>query len=111
MGIAEDVVQLVAEAAGIDASTIRSDSELWTDLHIGGDDMLELFLNLQKKFGMNLDGLDLSTYSPSEDDALVTQVSEWFATRLHLARRQRYTSMRVADLISAAQSGSWSGRR
>ena len=111
MAIHEDVTAMVAEAAGVDASTIGLEIELWYDLRLGGDDMLNLFLHFQKTFGVNLDGLDLSTYSPNEDDVLLTQCTEWVRKRLHLNSKQRYKSLRVSDLLVAAESRSWSKDR
>jgi hypothetical protein len=110
MAIQEDVTAMVAEASGVDASTIGLEIELWYDLRLGGDDMLNLFLHFHKTFGVNLDGLDLSTYSPNEDDVLLVQSAEWLKKRLHLKPKQRYKSLRVSDLIAAAESGSWSKR-
>ena len=69
----DQIIAIVAEAAGVDDSAINVESEMWRDLHIGGDDMLELFLRLQEQFWVNLDGLDLKNFCPNEDDALLTQ--------------------------------------
>jgi Protein of unknown function (DUF1493) len=108
MAIHEDVTAMVAEAAGVGASTIDLEVELWYDLRLGGDDMLNLFVRFQKTFGVNLDGLDLSTYAPNEDDVLLAQSTEWLRKRLCLKTEQRYKSLKVSDLIAAAESGSWS---
>ena len=101
---------MVAEAAGVDASAINGESELWRDLHIGGDDMLELFLRLQKQFGVNLDGLDLKNFCPNEDDVLLTQITEWVRKNVGLRPEMRYTSMKVSDLIASVESKNWSDR-
>ncbi|MGA9901640.1 MAG: DUF1493 family protein [Terriglobales bacterium] len=108
MAIREDVAAMVAEAAGVDASAIGLEIELWYDLRLGGDDMLNLFLNLQKTFSVNLDGLHLPTYCPNEDDVLPEQSAECMRKRLRLNRKKRYESLRVSDLVAAAESGSWS---
>jgi acyl carrier protein len=111
MSVAEQIVKLVAETAGVPVSTVSAETELWRDLRVGGDDMLELFLRIQSEFSVNLDGLDLKTYSPDEDDALLTQGSEWIRKKLHLHPDSRYASMKVADLIAAVESKSWSKRK
>ncbi len=110
MSVTEQIVKLVAETAGVEISNVSADKELWRDLRIGGDDMLELFLRIQREFGVNLDGLDLKTYSPNKDDVLPTQASEWLRNKFHLRPESRYASMKVADLISAVEARSWSNR-
>ena len=94
----------------MDVSAINGQSELWRDLHIGGDDMLELFLTLQEQFGVNLDGLDLKNICPNEDDVLLAQITEWVRKKVGLSPEMRYTSMKVGDLIAAVESKSWSDR-
>jgi hypothetical protein len=108
MAIRDDVAAMVADAAGVDTSALGLEIELWYDLRLGGDDMLNLFLIFQKTFGVNLDGLDLSTYCPNEDDVLLEQSAEWLRKRLRLNSKKRYESLRVSDLVAAAESGSWS---
>jgi len=106
----DQIIAMVADAAGVDVSAINGQSELWRDLHIGGDDMLELFLTLQEQFGVNLDGLDLKNICPNEDDVLLAQITEWVRKKVGLSPEMRYTSMKVGDLIAAVESKSWSDR-
>jgi len=106
----DQIVEIVAEAAGGDGSSINGETELWRDLHIGGDDMSELFVRLQKEFGVNLDGLDLKNFCPNENDVLLAQVTEWLRKKVGLGRGRHYSSMKVVDLISAVESKSWSDR-
>jgi len=108
MSIAEEVVQMIREAANVDAAELRPDTQLWRDLRIGGDDMLELFLKLQKRYGVNLDGLHLPTYSPNEDDVITEQIAKWTRKKLHIAPSDRYKSLTVADLIAVAERKNWS---
>ena len=110
MSIADQIGKLVADTAGVEASKVTAESELWRDLRIGGDDMLELFLRIQREFGVNLEGLDLKTYSPNEDDVLPTQATEWLRNKFHLRPESRYASMKVADLIAAVESKNWTSR-
>jgi len=110
MGTRDQIVEMAAVAAGVDGSSINGETELWRDLHIGGDDMSELFLRLQEEFGVNLDGLDLNNFCPNENDVLLAQVTEWLRKRVGLGRELHYASMKVVDLIAAVESKSWSDR-
>jgi Protein of unknown function (DUF1493) len=110
VSVADEVIDSVAMAAGLDPSVIFLYSDLWRDLRIGGDDMLELFLDLQKKYNLNLDRLHLPTYSPNEDDVLTEQIADWVSNKLHLRRSGNYKSLTVADLIAVVERKSWSGQ-
>jgi acyl carrier protein len=107
VSVADEVIELVARAAGVDPAVIFLHSELWSDLRLGGDDMLELFLDLQKKYDLNLDGLHLPTYSPDEDDVLIEQIADWVKKKLHVPPSSNYKTLTVADLIAVVERKSW----
>jgi putative transposase len=78
MSVTDEVRKMVADAAGVDSSKVNERTELWRDLRIGGDDMLELFLELQNRFRVDLSGVDLRSYSPNEDDVVTGSESRSF---------------------------------
>ena len=107
MDITTDILALVADAAAVRASAISPSTEIWNDLRIGGDDLDELLLAFQKKFGVNLDGVDIRIYAPDEAGVILFNAWDWLAPKLNL-KKAKFPSLTIADLIRAAQTRAWS---
>ncbi len=110
MELTDEVVQLVANVSGVRPSEITPVTEIWNDLRIGGDDLDELLLSFQQRFGVEMQGVDLRIYAPDELGTSLCIAWDWVAPKLHL-KKATFPSLTVADLIAAAQSKTWTTRR
>jgi hypothetical protein len=64
--IANEVTEFIAGEAGVPVGAITAETRLWHDLHLCGDDAVEVFARYQSKFGVDLTSLRLSQHGPSE---------------------------------------------
>ena len=91
--------------------TLRTDAitettELYYDLGLAGDDLVDAIDAIREPFGTDFSLMDLRRYAPNE---------VWHSFGLDLVRAFRewrgertYRSLTVASLIAAVRRGSWS---
>ena len=97
----EKVVSFVAQQRAEPANNISPTTRLWQDLRLAGDDADEFFVDFGKTFGVDLSGLDLSNYFPSE----MAVTWRWF-----FVRKKQFPPITVMDLVRAAEAKSWALR-
>lgn len=95
--IENEVAAVVAARAGIPVEEVKSDTRLWHDLKLGGDDFADLIRDLHEAHGVILRG-HLGDYCPTESE-------EWWAFWWWpFNRRKTYRELTVAELVFAARS-------
>ena len=97
----ETVIQIVAEQSGIARDKLTDDTRIFEDLHLDGDDVVELVEQVATTFGV-----DMASYrwyhhhGPEGCNPLWLIVRPWWMRKTHIP-------IRVADLIEAARTGVW----
>lgn len=103
--ILEHVVRALARIAEPSAGAITGTTELYYDLGLAGDDLLEAIEAVREPFGTDFSQLDVRRYAPNEVGHnfglnLVRGVREWRGVRT-------YRSLTIGSLVDAVQAGSW----
>ncbi len=93
--IAEKIAYLTVRPS----SDIHDDAEIYKDLKISGDDLLDLIEFCRKSFGTSFDKFVVSDYAPSEGGMTVPLLRTIFG--------REYRSFTFSNLIAAVQKGSW----
>jgi hypothetical protein len=93
------VLRLVEEISG--GRRVSPDTLLWQDLHLGGDDVVELLERIHQKFGTSFEGLVYSRFFPEEHEAIG---ASW-AARLGLGSKREH--VRVQHLVDVVARGQW----
>ena len=83
---------------------ITCDTEIFHDLGIYGDDVLELVLWLHKEFGVETTNFNLARHVPGENAFLVNW--RWLGTLLGIEESQ-YKSLKVRDILAAIEAQRW----
>ena len=99
----EKVVSFVAEQRAEPANKISPTTRLWQDLRLAGDEADEFFVDFGKTFGIDLSGLDLSKYFPSE--FAVTWC--WLGSKLGFFPERQFPPITIVYLVEAAEAKSW----
>jgi hypothetical protein len=81
---------------------ITSQSALYQDLHIVGDDLYELFVEITKRYGTSFEGFRFDIYVPDESTAL------WYYCAMRLGFcRNSFPRFTVAHLAAVIHRGLW----
>ena len=109
--IADEVVDFIAGEAGVPADSITRETRIWHDLHLCGDDAVEVFTRYRDRFGVDLTGLRLVQHGPSEGTVWLVEAWAYLARVLRFLRVPQYVPITVNDLIRAAEARTWSAIR
>jgi len=96
-------VEIIELAKEISRSKIHmsGSTKLYQDLGIAGDDMSELLMALQKKFGTSFQEMSFEKYYPNDLDAFID----------HILRKvglgSKWPPVTIGHLAQVVKSGSW----
>ncbi|MBJ7539668.1 DUF1493 family protein [Marinomonas transparens] len=103
--IASSVTVYLSEFCSIDLSKIKNDSELVKDLHIEGDDGIELIDSFSKRFNVDMTSFSASEYFVQES-SFNPIFSIW---KLVFRKNDLLKPLYVKDLIESAALKRWAG--
>lgn len=86
------------------ALPIVGDTEIYGDLNVYGDDIVELIWWLDKEFGVKSTGIDPFRYAPREPLFFPFRRT---LRRLFGIKPSQYESFKVRDIIAAIEAGRW----
>jgi len=105
--IADEVTEFIAGEAGVPVGSITRGTRIWHDLHLGGDDAVEVFTRYQDRFGVDLTSLRLAQHGPSEVTVWFVEAWTYLARVLRFLRTPQSVPLTVDDLIRAAEARTW----
>lgn len=97
----EAIVRIVAAQSGVAPAALRDDTRIVEDLHLDGDDVVEIVEAVAKTFSV-----DMANYrwyhhhGPEGCNPLWIIFPPWWTRKKHIP-------IRIADLIEAARTGAW----
>jgi acyl carrier protein len=108
----EAIRDFVAVECGVPAETLTSETTLFGDLGIDGDDAIEFFEAFQERFGVDLASLDMRRYFgpegwPLRDLVIMPFWLLWMARPGDPHQKARVQPIHLFELMSAAESGRW----
>jgi len=86
---------------------ITEDTEVYDDLRVYGDDIVELVWWLDKEFGLKSTGINPSQYAPGEFPFSTLRRA---LGRLFGIKTPHYESFKVRDIVAAIEAGRWPDR-
>ena len=97
------VIAYICEMTSCDAGSVTDEARLGADLGIDGDDAVDLFEGLSRKFSVDLSSLNLSEHFGPDAGA-----NPWTMLRSALQKNEtQKNQITVRQLIEAAQKGRW----
>lgn len=96
-----ELIELVQLWAG-PRSSITSQTALYQDLSIGGDDLYEVVDAVATRYGTSFDGFDFESFGPNEPEV----VWELLATKLGLPHK-RFQRLTIEQLSAVVVRGKW----
>lgn len=97
----ETVLQIVAEQSGVKREKLDDDTRIGEDLHLDGDDVVELVEKVATTFRVDMTNYRwYHHHGPEGCNPLWLIVRPWWIRKTHIP-------LRVADLIEAARTGVW----
>lgn len=84
------------------ALAITEDTEVYRDLNIYGDEIVDLVWWLEREFGV-APNIDPFKHAPREFPFSWT----WHTIRKVIGREPAYESLRVRDIVAAVEAGRW----
>jgi len=96
------VLRVLARRTGLDPGQINSASRLLHDLHIDGDDAVDVILEVSKRCSMDVSEFDSSQYFRPEPSLLSLLWFLPFQRRNQMSKKRPLT---VGELIDAASQG------
>lgn len=97
--IKERIIEKLKDISPRRNYSIGDKSEIYYDLRISGDDLLELLDWISIKFGANFSTMRVHDYAPSEVEIYPLITRLW--------GRRPYKSLKVQDVVDAVVRGSW----
>ena len=95
--IAARIVEIIAVHLGCPKSEISSQSSLYHDMKISGDDARDILEVIAREFNISFDDFDIDNRFPTERDEM--SILFWLKKKLRHSGRQ-YISTTLEDLIS-----------
>jgi len=99
----EEVIAVVSRKTGIPVSRLSLNNRLLHDLGVDGDDAAELFLELERVFGLDLGSFRGERYFRSEPH-LFNIFRRPSAQRMDIEGKVPVT---ISDLVDAVEHGRW----
>lgn len=79
---------------------ITEDTEIYYDLRLFGDDLLEFIIWIRNEFGVNMN-INISEYGPSES-AIPFLFRQW--TEKRNRDQKRYKSLKIRDILAVVDT-------
>lgn len=98
--IKDYIVKIIREIEGSKVC-VHDTTRLYQDLGMHGDDMHDLLIALQKRFGTSFVDMDFERYCPNEVDGFYEHILEKFGLG------KKWPPLTVAHLAQVVKSGSW----
>lgn len=100
MATKQEIISLISECCGISNNEINESSQLLKDLHIWGDDALDLINRFSTEYGVDMLGFEFSKYFPSEGSFI-------FSIPFLFKVETKYVRLTVTDLVEIANRRKW----
>jgi acyl carrier protein len=101
------IIEFVAEYVGISAKDITSDTRLFGDLGVDGDDGVELLSRFADRFSVNMAACDMSRHFGPEAGGSILLLFILALRNGTPEQKARLEPIRIADLGGAAKAGEW----
>jgi acyl carrier protein len=101
--IEHKVIEFIARETGFSVKDITSESDLFKDLGIDGDDATELITKFGQKFNIDMSNFNFTKHFGSEGSFIPFLVffPSWWKSRCKLK------PITISDLVKAAESEAW----
>ncbi len=97
------VLEIVSRRSGVPLSSLSKDDRLLQDLGVDGDDAVEILLELQRAFRIDMRTFNVQRHFRAEPNLLSFLRRAWGRGPDDKSK----VPVRIADLIDAAISGKW----
>ena len=98
--VEEKIVRMLREFVGRKTQIIGS-TRIYHDLGIAGDDMDDLFVEIQNEFGTSFNKFDFKNYCPNDLDAFIDHVT------FKIGLGGKWDPFTVDHLVQVVKSGAW----
>ena len=96
-----DVVKFIADFIGVKANKISSESRIYEDLKVDGDDAIELIFEFAKHFEVDMEGFEPKKYFAPEGIDLIGALLGLFK------KNKKLEPLKVSHLVDAANKKRW----
>ena len=103
MNLEQQVISFLSDFSAVKEDKISLNTSIATGLHMEGGDAFELFEEFSKKFGVEMNSMDIDKYFvPESAFNPISSVWSWL-----FRKRTGLAEVYVKDLVLAAESRVW----